>query len=234
MPEVAISTEYEDRRVRRSRALITEAAVSEFIANGYIGACVDDIAAAAGVAKRTIYNIYGDKEQVFRAVITEAIATAEDYSARLGTSGLTSRRTQPGSNLEQQLVDIARDLAQSIHQGPVIPLRRLVIGEAARFPDLAVEYYQRAPQLVMSRLAQALAELAAEGHLDVPDPELAAEHLAFLSIGASLDRGMFDPDRPLDAALARAEAGARTFYRAYRATPAGDHEQQADDVGFPS
>lgn len=234
MPEAATKTEYEDRRVRRSRALITEAAVSEFVAKGYNGTSVDDIAAAAGVAKRTIYNIYGDKEQVFRAMITEAIATAEAYSARLGTSGLTDRGNRPGSTLEQQLVDIARDLAQSILQGPVIPLRRLVIGEAARFPDLAVEYYRRAPQLVMSRLARALAELDAAGHLVVPEPELAAEHLAFLSIGASLDRAMFDPHRPLDAALARAEAGARAFYRAYRATVAGDTEQQATDVGCAS
>jgi TetR/AcrR family transcriptional regulator, mexJK operon transcriptional repressor len=234
MPDAATKTGSEDRRVRRSRALITEAAVSEFLAKGYNATSVDDIAAAAGVAKRTIYNIYGDKEQVFRAMITGAIATAEAYSERLGISGLTDGRTQPGSTLEQQLVDIARDLAQSIHEGPVIPLRRLVIGEAARFPDLAVEYYRRAPQLVMSRLARALAELDAAGHLDVPDPELAAEHLAFLSIGASLDRAMFEPNRPLDAALARAEAGARAFYRAYRATHAGDTARQADDVGLPS
>src|SRR6185503_20429724 len=102
------------------------------------------------------------------------------------------------------------------HGGPVIRLRRLVIGEAERFPDVAIEYYRRAPHLVMTRLAQALAELDAAGNLDVPDPELAAEHLAFLAIGASLDRAMFDPDRQLDAALARADAGARVFYRAYR------------------
>ena len=224
MVEAATKMEYEDRRVRRSRALITEAAASEFLAKGYSGTSVDDIAAAAGVAKRTIYNIYGDKERVFRAMITEAIATAEAYSERLGTSGLTDRHTQSGSTLEQRLVDIARDLAQSIHLGPVVPLRRLVIGAAGRFPDLAVEYYRRAPQLVMSQLARALTELDAMGQLVVPDPELAAEHLAFLTIGASLDRAMFDSSRTLDAALARAEAGARAFYRAYRVTLADDTE----------
>lgn len=223
MVEAATKMEYEDRRVRRSRALITEAAASEFLAKGYSGTSVDDIAAAAGVAKRTIYNIYGDKERVFRAMITEAIATAEAYSERLGTSGLTDH-TQSGSTLEQRLVDIARDLAQSIHLGPVVPLRRLVIGAAGRFPDLAVEYYRRAPQLVMSQLARALSELDAMGQLVVPDPELAAEHLAFLTIGASLDRAMFDSSRTLDAALARAEAGARAFYRAYRVTLADDTE----------
>ncbi|WP_202867287.1 TetR/AcrR family transcriptional regulator [Kribbella pittospori] len=216
MAEAATGTEYEDPRIRRSRAMITEAAAAEFLAKGYQGTSIDDIAATAGVAKRTVYNIYGDKEQVFRAMITAAIATAESYSERLGTSGLTDRRTRSEAPLEERLVDIARDLAQAIHGGPVIRLRRLVIGEAERFPDVAIEYYRRAPQLVMTRLAQALAELDAAGHLAVPDPELAAEHLAFLAIGASLDRAMFDSDLQLDAALTRAEAGARAFYRAYR------------------
>ena len=69
------------------------------------------------------------------------------------------------------------------------------------------------------RFAAAFAAAAERGLLAVPDPELAAEHFAFLVMGADLDRGMFtgSVERTPEEIRARAEAGARVFLRAYRA-----------------
>jgi TetR/AcrR family transcriptional repressor of mexJK operon len=56
------------------------------------------------------------------------------------------------------------------------------------------------------------------GTLHVPDAQCAGEHFAFLTIGASLDRQLFDFDLApdgLERACERAEAGVRTFLRAY-------------------
>ena len=87
-------TEYEDPRITRSRALIMEAAARVFLQRGYPGTSVDDIAAEAGVSKRTVYNVFEDKEQLFRAIIGQAIETAERYAqefaATAGTSHLES------------------------------------------------------------------------------------------------------------------------------------------------
>jgi hypothetical protein len=44
----------------------------------------------------------------------------------------------------------------------------------------------------MSTLADAMESLAQRGRLRVTDPPRAAEHLAFLVLGAALDRAMFD------------------------------------------
>lgn len=207
----------EDPRVARSRAAIVAGATEAFLANGYDRTSVDDIAAAAGVVKRTVYNVFGDKEHLFQAVLLEAIDTAESYAERLSTVRVDT------SDPEGALIEIARDLAESIVGTRVVPLRRLLIAELARFPNLAADYYERAPGLVMRTLADTLRRFHDAGTLQVPDPGRAGEHFAFLTIGASLDRHLFEIDRApdsLELARDRAETGVLVFLRAYASLPA--------------
>jgi TetR/AcrR family transcriptional repressor of mexJK operon len=204
--------DYEDPRITRSRALIMAAAAQVFLEQGYPGTSVDDIAAAAGVSKRTVYNVFVDKEQLFRAIIGAAIATAEQFS--VGLAATTAQATDAAA----ALTTLARELAAFVLGGRVVPLRRLLIGEARRFPEFAVEYYERAPGRVMAAVAVALRSFADRGLLRVDDAELAAEHFAFLAIGASLDRALFESGTDAagaDAAVERAERGAAAFLRAY-------------------
>lgn len=204
--------DYEDPRITRSRALIAAAAARVFLERGYPGTSVDDIAAAAGVSKRTVYNVFDDKEQLFRAIIGDALDTAERFSSDLAATAAEA------TDAATALTALARDLAASVLGGRVVPLRRLLIGEAARFPEFAVEYYERAPQRVMATVADALRAFDERGQLRIDDPELAAEHFAFLAIGASLDRALFLVDTDAaspDAAVERAERGAAVFLRAY-------------------
>ncbi len=205
----------EDPRVTRSRALILAAALEHFQADGYVGTSVDAIAATAGVSKRTVYNIYEGKEALFRAVLQEAIDTAESFAR---TSGELATRVQDSQDLGADLQELAVRQATAVLGGRVVPLRRLLIGEAERFPDLADEYYQRAPGRVMGALAELFARVAAHGLLEVEDPQVAAEHFSFLVMGAHLDRALFrtSADVPsVDDVTQRARAGARAFLRAY-------------------
>lgn len=201
-----------DPRVLRSRAAIVEAAIAHFAEHGYLGASLDDIALRAGVAKRTIYNLYGDKEGLFRAILGEAIETAERFSAEVATAlGSTT-------DVEGELTAAARELAHAVVSGRIVPLRRLLIAEVTRFPEFARDYYDRAPGRVMAALADGLRRYADRGLLVLDDPELAAEQFAFLVLGASLDRALFEgnetrPDPEL--VEARARAGVQTFLRAY-------------------
>jgi len=207
---------YEDPRITRSRALIMGAAARVFLQRGFPGTSVDDIAAEAGVSKRTVYNVFDDKEQLFRAIIGEAIATAERFSHDFAAT------TAEADDVEAALTSLARELAASVLSGRVVPLRRLLIGEASRFPEFAAEYYERAPGRVMAAVATALRTLDERGLLRIDDADLAAEHFAFLAIGLSLDRALFDLASDTDAttaerAVERAEHGAAAFLRAYAA-----------------
>ena len=206
--------DYEDPRITRSRGLIMAAASRVFLERGYPGTSVDDIAVEAGVSKRTVYNVFDDTEQLFRAIIGDAIATAERFSTELVAT------TAESADAATALTALARELAASVFGGRVVPLRRLLIGEAGRFPEFALEYYDRAPGRVMTSLAEALRAFDARGQLRIDDPESAAEHFAFLAIGASLDRALFDARTDAAgaaAAVERAEHGVAVFLRAYAA-----------------
>jgi TetR/AcrR family transcriptional repressor of mexJK operon len=201
-----------DRRIARSRVAILAGAATIFLRDGYDRASVDDIAREAGVAKRTVYNVFADKEALFRDTVGVAIGIAEKFSAETAAATGAIREVA-------DIVPMSRRLASAVLRGPVLPLRRLLVSETRRFPDLAAEYRRRAPETVLAALAGALRDLASAGELRIEDPDLAAEHLAFLIMGADMDRGMFGDEPPSEARTRRrAEAGAAAFIRAY-ATP---------------
>ncbi len=196
----------------RSRAAILEAATLQFLEHGYVDTSLEDVADRARVARRTIYNVYGDKEALFRAVLDQAITIAEDYStdvaARLG-----------GGDPTTELHEAALQLARTVLTGRIVSLRRLLIAEVRRFPDLADAYHRRAPGRVVQGLAAALQRYHERGLLVVERPLRAAEQLAFLVLGPSLDRALFDPDgTPVDDLLLteRVQSGVDTFLRAHR------------------
>jgi TetR/AcrR family transcriptional regulator, mexJK operon transcriptional repressor len=202
-----------DPRIARSRAVIVAAATRHFQRVGYVGASVDDIAAEARVSKRTIYNIFGGKEQLFRETLTEAIAVAEEFAVKAAS---VLADTQ---DVEADLREIARTFARAVLGGPVVGLRRLVIGEAERFPEIAQDYYERAAGHVLNTLADAMRRFGEQGLLAVDDPHSASEHFAFLVMGPALYRALFTPtddQPPEDEIDARALKGVEVFLRAYR------------------
>lgn len=61
-----------------TKARLLDAAFSEFAAYGIAGARVDRIAEAAQANKRLIYVYYGNKEQLFDAVLQRALETGSE------------------------------------------------------------------------------------------------------------------------------------------------------------
>jgi len=201
-----------DPRVVRSRAAILDAATSLFLRNGYSATTMDDIAEEAGVSKRTVYNNFADKEALFREVALAAAEIAKGFA-----TDAAAELADP-DDLPEALFALARRLALATTDPRFVRLRRLLIGETHRFPDLAAEYYRLAPGTVMATLAAAFESLASRGRLHVTDPDRAAEQFAFLVLGAALDRAMFDgrdkaPDS--DSLLRAADDGVRTFLAAH-------------------
>jgi TetR/AcrR family transcriptional regulator, mexJK operon transcriptional repressor len=190
---------------------VLEAATNLFLLNGYVSTSMDDIAETAGVSKRTVYNNFADKEALFREVVMAATGIAEEFAA-----DAAAELADP-DDLPAALSALAHRLALSATDSRVVRLRRLLVGEAHRFPDLAAEYYRLAPGRVISTLAAAFQSLALRGRLPVTDPDRAAEQFAFLVLGAALDRAMFDgreatPDT--DTVVRAAADGVRTFLAA--------------------
>jgi TetR/AcrR family transcriptional repressor of mexJK operon len=202
----------QDPRTRRTRAAVVEAATTLFLRQGYQGTSTDDIARLAGVSKRTLYNNFGDKERLFTEIILGITVTAEQLADELAAE------LHHAEDVPAALGDVAHRLLDAVTRPLVLQLRRLLIAEARRLPDLAREYYRAAPGRVLGALADALGSLAERGALVVPDPQRAADHFAFLVLGATLDRAMFEGEQsvPSDAELRRtADEATRAFLAAY-------------------
>ena len=117
------------RSGRKHRAIL-EAASTVFLRNGYLGTSMDEIAALAQVSKQTVYKHFADKESLFTAVVTVAVDAAGDPVTAEATALADS------DDLEADLLVLARDQLGKVMQPHLMRLRRLVIGEAGRFPEL--------------------------------------------------------------------------------------------------
>jgi len=71
------------RNPDRTRNRILAAALAEFAARGFSGARVDAIAKRAAINKRMLYHYFGDKAQLFRAVLRQKISERRTWGANL-------------------------------------------------------------------------------------------------------------------------------------------------------
>ncbi|WP_219518370.1 TetR/AcrR family transcriptional regulator [Nonomuraea ceibae] len=196
----------------RKREAILTAAREVFLRDGYGGAAMDDIAGRAAVSKVTVYNHFADKERLFVEVITQAIREAESQTQAIIEKLATS------DDLERDLRRFARQHLTVVLQPHLVQMRRVIIGEADRFPELARAWHQAGPQRGATTLARVLQELTRRGLLRVPDPPLAAEYLNWLILSVPLNRAMFHvteaPHSPRQLRCYADEA-ARIFLAAY-------------------
>src|SRR5579872_1950400 len=195
-----------------SGGAIREAAAALFLEKGYQGTSMDEIASAAQVSKQTIYTHFASKEELFADLVLGNADRVEEFAGGLAPM------IDEATDLEAGLRRLARRYIALVVRPDVLRLRRLVIGESARFPELARTYYERVPGRVLDTLAGMFARLAAEGRLEVQDPALAAQHFAWLIVGEPVDRGMFYPAESLrgQGELEQmADAAVKVFLAAY-------------------
>lgn len=201
-----------ETQTARKRRAILNAATTLFLRDGYPATSMDQIAARAAVSKQTVYKQFADKQSLFREIVTDTVAEVADPVAQQVAS------LRDGSDLESDLRDLARTLLAQVCQRRVMQLRRLVIAEAGRFPDLGLLFYECGPARTIAALATAFRDLAARGALRAADPQTAAEHFNWLVMSTPLNRVMLcgETELPDDASLSHyADAGTRAFLAAY-------------------
>jgi TetR/AcrR family transcriptional regulator, mexJK operon transcriptional repressor len=211
---VTETAEAELGRSARKRRAILDAARLLFLRNGYAGTSMDDVAARAAVSKQTVYKHFVDKERLFTAIITGDIEATEQLTQSLADA---LPQTQ---DLEHDLREFARRHVVEVMQPHLVRMRRILIGEADRFPDLAAAWYARGPERAHATFAGWFTALAERGLLHVPDPLLAAEHFNWLILSIPMNRAMFSGnDEPFDREKLEyyADEAVRVFLAAYAA-----------------
>jgi TetR/AcrR family transcriptional regulator, mexJK operon transcriptional repressor len=190
---------------------IAAAALRLFLRDGYERTSVDAIAAEAGVSKRTIYNRYGDKENLFLSVLRDT------YDSMMATfRGIVDKHLGDVTDVQQDLTSFALEVARRMTTTPDrIALVRLIMSEAPFFPALIRA--EQGPTTMHGSVTACLARLAEEGRLAITDPAEAAEHLLALTINWINARTMFGVVPVSDAEVERIiTGGVAAFVRAYR------------------
>ncbi|WP_200824723.1 TetR/AcrR family transcriptional regulator [Nonomuraea solani] len=176
------------KRAERNRQAIVAAAGEMFIREGF-DAGMDQIAAAAGVSKVTVYNHFGSKEELFIEVVGQAMGAAHTTMAEVRT------RLAETGDVRETLVQTARAMVAAATDPARLALRNLVTGELRRFPDLGTAYQRRGPAQSAAALGEVFRDLCERGLLTIPDLELAVvqffgltlyHHLIAGSIGAGV------------------------------------------------
>ncbi|WP_232666998.1 TetR/AcrR family transcriptional regulator [Pseudonocardia sp. TRM90224] len=194
------------------RRSILEAARTVFLQNGYAGTSMDQIAALAAVSKQTVYKNFVDKERLFTEVITGNIAEAESRSQSLLDA------LPDSDDPRRDLQEFARQHIVTVMQPHLVRMRRILISEADRFPELARTWFESGPERGHATLAERFAELTDRGHLHIDDPLLAAQHFNWLVLSIPLNQAMFravDEDVPKAELERYADEGVRVFLAAY-------------------
>lgn len=206
-----MSVAAETRTVRKRRD-ITEAATEAFLRRGFDGTSMDDIAAAAGVSKQTMYKQFTSKEALFREMIGRIVSEAGDAVY----AELT--RIDLGEDLANGLRRLARRQLALVMNPRLLQLRRLVIAEAERFPWLGRAFYDQGPGRTISELATRFASAPIQAQLAINDPAIAAAHFNWLVMSIPVNQVMFlgSSQQPSREELDQiADAGVAAFLRAY-------------------
>jgi TetR/AcrR family transcriptional regulator, mexJK operon transcriptional repressor len=213
VPAVPFPPQEASTASERKREDIQRAALDLFSRDGYERTSVDAIAAEAGVSKRTVYNHFGDKENLFLSVVLRT------FSWMVGLVGeILDRQLGPvrePAAVEPALVAALLEVATRVTQLPErTALLRLIIAEATRFPVLAQPWRDRGT--VTDVFTNRLAQLTDRGLLTFDDPVQAMQHLSALTLNQLNTRSLWGT-LPLAAAEIEQviRSGVRVFLLAY-------------------
>ena len=154
------------RKARRGggREAIVEAAERLFFQRGFGAVSMDELAEAAGVARRTLYNQFTSKEEIFREMLRGASAQLE---------GAFPPGVETLGDVEEVLRLIARTVLE-LHKNPeYIGFLRMVMVDSRQFPWIA-ESFGAVMDPQTDRFIRYLAHLTGLGILNCRQPLLAA------------------------------------------------------------
>ncbi|HVL58280.1 MAG TPA: TetR/AcrR family transcriptional regulator, partial [Burkholderiaceae bacterium] len=134
-----------ERRKESRPAELLDAALELFVERGYAATRLDDVAARAGVSKGTLYLYYANKEELFRAVVTETIVPLiERFRDDV------ERSDAPASELLQRFF---QEWWAQFGSTRLAGIAKLIIAEAGNFPEVARFFYDAVVRPNMALLA---------------------------------------------------------------------------------
>lgn len=192
------------------RDTILDVAAQSFLENGYAGTTMSGIAAALGGSKGTLWSYFPSKELLFAAVIERV---SSSFRAEL------TLILNPADAFELALERFCAQFLRKVTSAEAIALHRLVIGEAARFPEVGRIFHADALRRMQELLSQFLLSAMSRGLLRRVEPLRAAQHLTGLCMSRCYQLMLIASIDHADEGMIQADVKSAldTFLRAYRA-----------------
>ncbi|TGD93273.1 TetR/AcrR family transcriptional regulator [Methylobacterium nonmethylotrophicum] len=181
-------------KTAETRRAILSAALDAFLAEGFSGARMSDVASRAGLAKGTLYLHFPDKEALFEGVVAGAIG--DPLKGAMAAPPGPDEPTR--AYLLRNLGPLFADLEGS-RRGAVI---RLVATEGPRFPGLSAIYRRRVIDPAIEAVRRLAARALARGEIRSDALVRIPQLLIAPALMATLWNGLYGAEEPLDAGAA--------------------------------
>lgn len=162
-------------QTKQRNAELLDKALDLFLQHGFERTSIDAIAAAVGMAKRTVYLRYGDKKRLFKASLQRAIEAWIVPIERL--------RAAETEDLEETLLRIGQILVENILSPAGIRLMRITNAESGRMPEIGQFTHKQGTAPTLAYLKDLLEHRARTERFDLSDPDQAALAFLYLVVG---------------------------------------------------
>jgi TetR/AcrR family transcriptional regulator of autoinduction and epiphytic fitness len=155
------------RLTDRKRQAIVQAAIEAFRTTGFESTSMDKIAASAGVSKRTVYNHFPSKEELFAEILLQL------WQSSVAQINLAY---QAGAPLRGQLLELVQQKLRMLADSNFIDLARVAIAQTIHAPERAQDIVARLSEKEEGITVWLRAALA-DGRLKPVDPNFASQQL---------------------------------------------------------
>ena len=160
----APSSARQRRKEARPQELL-EAALSLFVEKGFAATRSEEVAAKAGVSKGTLYLYVPSKEELFKAVVREALGS----KIAEGNSELAKHQ----GSMAELLTWMLWTWWERLGLTPAGGIHKIMMSEARNFPELAAFYNDEVIDPSCALLAEVLRRGIASGEFREVDPDAA-------------------------------------------------------------
>jgi AcrR family transcriptional regulator len=169
---MAANPKNEPRWTRRKHARpeeITAAALESFVEHGYAATRLEDVALRAGISKGTLYLYFANKEELFKAVVREAlVARLVEFQSQIGKF--------QGSSADLLRL-VFRNWWERIGSTRISGIPKLILSEARNFPEIARFYVEEVVRPGRETLAAVIRRGIARGEFRADIDVDASVHL---------------------------------------------------------
>jgi len=208
MRDQDLSPSAEESLESAKRRQILEGARKVFLAQGFDGASMGEIAKVAGVSKGTLYVYFDSKERLFEALTTEE---------KRGLAEVLFQLDADDPDVRAVLTKLGLSYLRRMGTPEHISSIRMVIGAAEKFPRLGQAFYEAGPCQGSARLKAYLDRQVEAGRLLIEDTGVAAQHYLDLCVSGLMRRLLFAVgEQPTESQISKnVEHAIRVFFAAY-------------------